>query len=102
LKRRELLVHRGLAPPHLSRRVKYGNNSLTLHEPNCDERNYLREMQARIVGAHRFEEVVPAPTLFKDLAAHRQELSTLLNCTAIDPADELRAHLTWWPTIAAS
>jgi transcriptional regulator with XRE-family HTH domain len=64
-----------------------------LMKPSAMDESIIREMEARSAGFHRLEEVTPAPALFKALVAHLRELSSLLNGTATDPADELRRRL---------
>lgn len=64
-----------------------------LTKPAAINEAIVREMEARSAGFHRLEEMMPAQTLFKSLAAHVKELSTLLNGTPNDPKDELRRRL---------
>ncbi len=64
-----------------------------LTKPTAMDESIVREMEARSAGFHRLEEMMPAPLLFKGLAAHLREVGTLLNGTAADPSDELRRRL---------
>lgn len=64
-----------------------------LTKPTAIDEAIVREIEARAAGFHQLEELVPAPTLFKGLAAHLRETSTLISSTASDPSDELRRRL---------
>ncbi len=64
-----------------------------LTKPTAMDESIVREMEARSAGFHRLDLLIPASVLFKALAAHLRELSTLLNGTATDPKDELRRRL---------
>lgn len=53
----------------------------------------VREMEERSAGFHQLDLVMPARSLYKSIMAHLGELSTLLNGTSSDPANELRTRL---------
>ena len=64
-----------------------------LTNPSAMNDAVIREMEARTAGFHHLEEIVPAQALFKALALHIREVSTLLNGGADDPNDPLRKRL---------
>jgi tetratricopeptide (TPR) repeat protein len=64
-----------------------------LTRPAAMDESSLMEMEARSAGFHRLEELIPAPVLFKGLAAHLREVTTLLNGLPDDPKDEMRLRL---------
>jgi transcriptional regulator with XRE-family HTH domain len=64
-----------------------------LGKPSALDESVIREMEARSAGFHRLEEIIPAPALFKGLAAHLREVGTLLNGIPADASDKLRARL---------
>ncbi|XVQ85050.1 helix-turn-helix domain-containing protein [Microbispora siamensis] len=64
-----------------------------LAKPTALNEAIVREMEARSAGFHKLEEMMPAQAIFKGLAAHIKEISTLLNGAVSDPKDELRRRL---------
>lgn len=64
-----------------------------LTSPRAMDEATIREMEARSAGFHHLEEIVAAPVLLKGLAVHLREVSTLLNGSAGDPANDLRRRL---------
>jgi transcriptional regulator with XRE-family HTH domain len=95
VKRRELLsIVAGLgATTALAQSEVWERLAYALTHPTAMNEAIVREMEARCAGFHRLEEVMPAQALFKGLAAHLREVSTLLNGTATDPASEMRSRL---------
>lgn len=64
-----------------------------LNKPGTLDESVVRALENASTGFHLLEEQIPAPLLFKALAVHLEKLSILLNGTAADPRDELRARL---------
>jgi hypothetical protein len=64
-----------------------------LTKPTGMDETMIRAIEARTAGFHQLEELVPAPALYKGLAAHLREVGNLLNGIPADPADELRLRL---------
>ncbi|MER6515110.1 helix-turn-helix transcriptional regulator [Nonomuraea sp. NPDC001636] len=95
LKRRELLAMIGQlgAQSALAQNEAWEKVAYALSRPKALDEAVVREMEARAAGFHRLEEMLPAQTIFKGLAAHLNEVGTLLNSTATDPKDELRRRL---------
>jgi hypothetical protein len=67
--------------------------SFALNGRSTLDESIVMEMEARAAGFHRLEEIIPAPSLFKGLAAHIEELSKLLGRTTEDASDEMRNRL---------
>jgi transcriptional regulator with XRE-family HTH domain len=95
VKRREMLsmVAQLGATTALAQSEVWERLAYALTNPSAMNEQIIREMEARSAGFHRLEELMPASSLFKGLTAHLREVSTLLNGTAYDPADELRNRL---------
>lgn len=67
--------------------------SYALSNPSTTDEATVREMEYRSAGFHQLEEIVSAPVLLKGLAVHLREVSTLLNGSTGDSADDLRRRL---------
>ncbi|MEV4164251.1 helix-turn-helix domain-containing protein [Nonomuraea dietziae] len=95
LKRRELLGLVGQlgAATTIAQNDVWEKVSFALTRPTALDESIIREMEARSAGFHRLEEVLPAQTIYKALAAHIREMGTILNGTTTDPKDELRMRL---------
>ncbi|WP_162794954.1 helix-turn-helix domain-containing protein [Nonomuraea lactucae] len=95
LKRRELLAMVGQlgAQSALAQSEAWEKVAFALSRPSAIDEAVVREMEARAAGFHRLEEMLPAHTIFKGLAAHLNQVGTILNGTATDPKDELRRRL---------
>ncbi|MEO3798275.1 helix-turn-helix transcriptional regulator [Nonomuraea sp. B10E15] len=95
LKRRELLtlVAQLGAQSALAQSEAWEKVSFALSRPSAIDEAVVREMEARAAGFHRLEEMLPAHTIFRGLAAHLNEVGTILNGTTTDPKDELRQRL---------
>ncbi|PRX65268.1 hypothetical protein B0I32_10728 [Nonomuraea fuscirosea] len=95
LKRRELLAMVGQlgAQSALAQSEAWEKVAFALSRPSAIDEAVVREMEARAAGFHRLEEMLPAHTIFRGLAAHLNEVGTILNGTATDPKDELRRRL---------
>jgi tetratricopeptide (TPR) repeat protein len=95
LKRRELLamVAQLGTQSALAQSEAWEKVAFALSRPSAIDEAVVREMEARAAGFHRLEEMLPAHTIFKGLAAHLNEVGTILNGTATDPKDELRRRL---------
>ena len=95
VKRREMLslVAQLGAVTALAQSEVWERLAYALTKPTAMDEAVVREMEARSAGFHRLEEFMPAPALFKGLAAHLREVGTLLNGTATDPENELRTRL---------
>ncbi|MEV6038911.1 helix-turn-helix transcriptional regulator [Nonomuraea sp. NPDC052116] len=95
LKRRELLamVAQLGAQSALAQSEAWEKVAFALSRPSALDEAVVRELEARSAGFHRLEEMLPAHTIFKGLAAHLNEVGTILNGTATDPKDELRQRL---------
>ncbi|MGW4475850.1 helix-turn-helix domain-containing protein [Nonomuraea sp. NPDC004354] len=95
LKRRELLGLVGQlgAATAIAQNDVWEKVSFALTRPSAIDEAIVREMEARSAGFHRLEEILPAQTIYKGLAAHIREIGTILNGTTIDPKDALRTRL---------
>jgi transcriptional regulator with XRE-family HTH domain len=95
VKRREMLAlaaqlstAAALAQSEVWERLAYA-----LTNPTSMNDTIVRELEARAAGFHRLEEIVSAQALYKALATHIREVSTLLSGTGSDPKDEFRQRL---------
>jgi hypothetical protein len=95
VKRREMLslAARVGAGAAIAQSAVWERLAYALTNPSAMNEAVIREMEARTAGFHRLQEVVPAQALFKALALHIREVSTLLNGGADDPKDQLRTRL---------
>ncbi len=64
--------------------------TLALSGSRADQEDIVERLEARTVGFHRLEEVMPARSLYQGLTAHLNELSTLLHAGL---PDRLRRRL---------
>jgi transcriptional regulator with XRE-family HTH domain len=64
-----------------------------LSKPSGVDETVVREIEARSAGFHQLEQLVPAPAVYRGIAAHLSDVGRLLDGTAHDPKDELRHRL---------
>ena len=95
VKRRKMLsMAAGLgATAALAQTGAWERLTYALSRPTAVDEMTVRAVEARAAGFHQLEELIPAPALFKGLAAHLRETSALISGTAADPSDELRHRL---------
>lgn len=77
----------------LGRNDVWDRLSFAITKPVAVDESIVREMEERSAGYHQLDLVMPGRALYKSVMAHLRELSTLLNGTANDPANELRRRL---------
>ncbi|MBO3752354.1 hypothetical protein J5X84_40375 [Streptosporangiaceae bacterium NEAU-GS5] len=95
IKRRELidLMAKVGAVVSLAQSETWSRISFALDRPSAIDETVVRELEARSDGFHRLEQLIPAPALFKGLAAHLREVGTLLHGTSTDDSNSLRRRL---------
>jgi transcriptional regulator with XRE-family HTH domain len=64
-----------------------------LAKPSGLDETVVRELEAKSAGFHQLEQLVPAPVVYKGIAAHLGDVGRLLDGGAYDPTDELRRRL---------
>ncbi|MEV0586730.1 helix-turn-helix transcriptional regulator [Nonomuraea sp. NPDC050310] len=95
LNRRELLgmVAQLGATTTLAQSEAWEKVSFALAKPSALDESIVREMESRSAGFHRLEEMLPAHSIFKGLAAHLREVGTILNGTPFGPQGSATATI---------